>query len=173
MKENKNLVRLIWVFSTVVFLLVVLLRRIPKPDFTPEFVAFQPLIHATLNGTCFVLLIVSLIAIKNKKIQLHKAINTGAMLLSLVFLMSYVVYHYFAPETKYLGEFKVLYLVILATHVILAAGSLPFILLSYYRGFIGNIEKHKKLVRITYPVWLYVTLSGVLVYVFLSPYYAG
>lgn len=173
MKENKNVVRLIWAFSLIVFALVVGLRMIPKPDWAPSFVSFQPLLHASINGTCFVLLIASLMAIKSGNKTLHKTLNTGAMLLSLVFLLSYVVYHYFAVETKYGGEYKTLYIIVLSSHIILAATSLPFILLAYYRGFIGNIAQHKKLVRFTYPVWLYVTLTGVLVYVFLSPYYAN
>lgn len=172
MKENKKIVWAIYIFSAVVFILVVSLHRIPKPDFRPAFTFLQPLFHACINGTAFVLLVASLVAVKQKRIGLHKKLNTIAMITSLVFLLSYVVYHYFSPETKYGGEYKIVYLIILASHIILAAGSLPFILLAYYRGFIGETEKHRKLVRRVYPVWLYVALTGVLVYVFLSPYYA-
>jgi putative membrane protein len=172
MKENKGVTAGIWVFSVVVFCLVVALREIPKPDFRPAFTYYQPLLHAVLNGSVFVLLFASLFAVKNKNIGLHKKLNTTAMIFSLVFLLSYVVYHYFSPETKYGGDFIMLYLAILASHVFLAAVSLPFILLAYYRGLLGLIDKHKKLVRITYPIWLYVAFTGVLVYVFLSPYYA-
>lgn len=171
-QENKNIIRLIWGFSTVVFLLVVSLRQIPKPDFRPEFTYLQPLLHAVLNGSVFVLLIAALLAIKSKNIQLHKKYISVAMVFSLVFLLSYVVYHFFSPETKYGGELTTLYFVVLITHVSLAALSLPFILLAYYRGFLNQVEKHKKLTRFVFPIWLYVALSGVLVYVFLSPYYA-
>ena len=170
-KEDKRIVWAIWGVSAVVFLLVVALREIPKPDFRPKFTLYQPVFHAVLNGSVFTLLLVSLGAIKRKNINLHKRLNSLAMLLSLVFLLSYVVYHFFSPETKYLGTFKGIYYFILATHVSLAALSLPFILLSYYRGFLGQVEKHRKLVKFAYPVWLYVALTGVLVYLFLSPYY--
>jgi len=172
MKENKKIVYGIYAFSIVVFLLVVSLHRIPKPDFRPDFTYFQPLFHALLNGFCFLLLVGSLLAIKQKRIVLHKRLNTLAMFSSLVFLLSYVLYHYYSPETKYEGNYRGVYLFVIATHIVLAAGSLPFILLAYYRGFIGDVEKHKKLAKRIYPVWLYVALTGVLVYVFLSPYYA-
>ncbi|MGB0402740.1 MAG: DUF420 domain-containing protein [Salibacteraceae bacterium] len=173
MKENKKIVWAIYAFSAVVFILVVSLHRIPKPDIRPDFTFFQPLFHACLNGSVFLLLIGSLLAIKAKKVGLHKKMNSIAMLFSLVFLLSYVVYHYFSPETKYGGEFKGLYLSILFSHIVLAASSLPFILLAYYRGFIGDIKRHTKTVKMVYPIWLYVSLTGVLVYVFLSPYYAS
>ncbi len=102
---------------------------------------------------------------------MHQRLNTLAMILSVVFLLSYVAYHMFNADTKYLGEYPGLYYSILFSHITLAAVSLPMILFSYYRGITGNIQNHKKLVRFTYPIWLYVTLSGVLVYVFLAPYY--
>lgn len=172
MKENKNIIRGIWLCSTVVFLLVVSLREIPKPDFRPAFTYYQPLVHALFNGTVFILLLFSLVAIKQKQITLHKKLNSVAMIVSLLFLLSYVVYHFFSPETKYGGDLSGLYFFILASHVILAAVSLPFILLAYYRGYIGQVEKHRKMVKAVYPVWLYVALTGVLVYLFLSPYYA-
>ena len=172
MKENKKIIYAIFIFSVVVFLLVVLLHSIPKPDLRPAFTFFQPLFHAFINGTAFVLLISSLIAIKQKNILLHKRLNTTAMFTSLVFLLSYVVYHYFSPETQYEGDYKVVYLFILTSHIILAVASLPFILIAFYRGYIGDVDKHRKMAKKVYPVWLYVALTGVLVYVFLSPYYA-
>ena len=112
-------------------------------------------------------------AIKNKNVELHKKFNSVAMLFSLVFLLSYVVYHFFSPETQYEGNYREFYLIILLSHIALAAISLPFILIAYYRGFVGNIEGHKKIVKTVYPVWLYVSFTGVLVYLFLSPYYAS
>jgi putative membrane protein len=105
-------------------------------------------------------------------VQMHKRLNSLAMLLSVMFLLSYVVYHYFAGDTEYLGDFKRIYVFILVTHIFLAGLSLPFILLAYYHGFIGNLVKHKKMVRFVYPIWLYVTCTGVIVYLFLAPYYA-
>ena len=171
MKENKQVVRGIYVFTAIVYALVIILHEMPKAGFKPAFTAYQPLLHAMINGSCFLILISSLVAIKNKNVQLHKKLNTGAIILSVLFLLSYVVYHYFAPETKYGGDYKGVYYFILATHIILAGVSLPFILFAYYAGYTNTISKHKRLVRFTYPVWLYVTLTGVLVYLFLSPYY--
>lgn len=171
MKESKQVIWGIYAFTMAVYALVIVLHELPQASLQPEFTKAQPLLHAIINGSCFLLLVLSLMAIKDKKVGLHKKLNTGAMLLSLIFLLSYVVYHYFAPDTKYGGEYKGLYYFILATHIILAGLSLPFILLAYYAGLTNTISKHKKLVRFTYPVWLYVTLTGVLVYLFLSPYY--
>jgi putative membrane protein len=117
------------------------------------------------------LLILSLLAIKRKNISVHQKCNTMAMIFSVVFLLSYVLYHATNNDTEYAGDSVGLYYFILITHIVLAGLSLPAILLAYYRGLIGDIEKHKKIVRFTYPVWLYVALTGVLVYVFLQPYY--
>lgn len=170
-KENKLIIYGIYVFTVIVFILVLILHRLPSPATPPSFIYFFPKLNAFINGSCFVLLISSLVAIKSKNVALHKKLNTSAMLLSVLFLLSYVTYHLFTEETKYLGDFKFLYFFFLATHIVLAAVSLPFILLAYYRGFIGDVQKHRKLVKITYPMWLYVTFTGVLVYIFLAPYY--
>ena len=171
MKEDKRIVWAIYAFTLIVFTLVIVLHEMPKGTHTPWFTMYQPLLHAIINGSCFVILIFSLISVKLGNIYLHKLLNTAAMCLSVFFLLSYVSYHYYAPETSYGGEYKTTYYIILLSHILLAAISLPFILLSYYRGITGSIMKHKKLVRITYPMWLYVTGTGVLVYLFLSPYY--
>ena len=171
MKANKNIEKAIWIFTGVVFALVLALHEIQKVAIDMPFTKNLPRLNATLNGTCFILLIFSLLMIKQKKIAMHQRLNTLAMILSVVFLLSYVAYHMFNADTKYLGEYPGLYYSILFSHITLAAVSLPMILFSYYRGITGNIQNHKKLVRFTYPIWLYVTLSGVLVYVFLAPYY--
>jgi len=171
MKANKNIERAIWIFTGVVFALVLTLHEIQKAAIDVPFTKNLPKLNATLNGTCFILLIFSLLMIKQKKIAMHQRLNTLAMILSVVFLLSYVAYHMFNADTKYLGEHPGLYYFILFSHITLAAVSLPMILFSYYRGITNDIQNHKKLVRWTYPIWLYVTLSGVLVYVFLAPYY--
>lgn len=170
-KENKSIVIGIWLFTIVVYALVISLHYLPSLETVPEFTKSLPLFHATLNGSCFLLLIMSLIAIKKKNILLHKRLNTLAMIFSVVFLLSYVLYHVTNDDTLYGGEYKALYYFILLTHILLAALSLPAILFAYYRALIGDIEKHRKIVRYTYPVWLYVALTGVLVYIFLKPYY--
>lgn len=172
MQPNKKIEKAIWVFTVVVFALVLSLHELQKTTITDmPFTKMLPKFNAIVNGTCFILLILSLLMIKQKNIVMHKRINTLAMILSVVFLLSYVVYHLFNADTKYEGEYTILYYPILASHIILAAVSLPMILFSYYRGLTNDIQNHKKLVRWTYPIWLYVTLTGVLVYVFLAPYY--
>jgi putative membrane protein len=172
MKEDKRIIWGIWVFTALVFALVIILHELPQADGMPELMKNAPGFHAFLNGTCAILLLTSLWAIKNKNIALHKTLNSSAMVLSLVFLLSYVVFHYFSGDTHYRGEHMGVYLFVLLTHIPLAGLSLPFILLSYYRGLTGDIAKHKRLVRFTYPVWLYVCITGVMVYLFLKPYYA-
>ncbi len=172
MQPSKPIVWGIYIFSAIVYALVIILHELPGAESAPAFTSFQPLLHASLNGTCFILLIASLTFIKKGNVQMHKRLNSLAMLLSVVFLLSYVVYHYFAGDTEYLGDFKGIYISILVTHIFLAGLSLPFILLAYYYGFIGNLVKHKRMVRFVYPIWLYVTFTGVIVYLFLAPYYA-
>jgi len=171
-KESKAIICGIYAFTAVVFILVILLHEMPSPGNAPSFIGIFPKLNSIINGTCFLILVSSLIAIKNHKVKIHKNLNTLAMLLSMLFLLSYVFYHLFADDTKYGGDFSGIYYFILITHVILAGLSLPFILLAYYRGFIGDIAKHRKMVKFVYPVWLYVTFTGVLVYLLLSPYYA-
>ncbi|MFM7023901.1 MAG: DUF420 domain-containing protein [Flavobacteriales bacterium] len=171
MQANKKIERAIWVFTAVVFILVLSLHEIQKAKLSWPMTKGLPMVNAMINGTCFVLLILSLLMIRQKNIAMHKRLNTTAMILSVLFLLSYVVYHVFNADTKYEGDQVFLYYFILFSHIILAAVSLPMILFAYYHGLTNNIQKHKNLVRWTYPIWLYVTLSGVLVYVFLAPYY--
>ncbi len=146
-----------------------------------------PLVNAMLNGSCSLLLIASLWAIKNKNIQLHKKLNLTAFLFSSLFLLSYVTAHYFIPDTIYgdvnhnhmldkdelasVSSIRPVYLVILLSHIFLAVLVLPLILLSFYYGLKDDRVKHKKLTRFSYPIWLYVTITGVVVYAFIAPYY--
>jgi putative membrane protein len=168
--------RIVFAVSIVVFLLVLVLNRrlIPAPANFPLFIYQLPKLHAFLNGTCSILLICSFIAIKNKKRDLHKKLNITAFLLSSLFLISYVTYHYLAGDTSFpaINPLRPVYLFILTSHIFLAAAVLPLILLSFYRGLQGQIEKHKKLVHWSFPIWLYVTITGVVVYLMISPYYA-
>ena len=187
--KDKLIFRLIAGISVFVFLVVVILNRkiIPVTIETPQFIYFLPTLNAIINGTCTVLLLISLYFIKQRNIKAHKNINLLTFLLSSVFLISYILFHYFAPETKYgdtnhdgilnafeieqSGNLRYIYYVILITHIILAAGVLPLILLSFYRGLMSQVELHKKLVRFSFPIWLYVTFTGVIVYLMISPYY--
>ena len=172
-KEKKGVKIAIWLFTIVVFLLVTLMgsKNFPRPKEAPEFTKVLPAINAIINFSCFVTLIISFIMIRKKKIVMHMRLNTFAMILSVFFLLSYVLYHITNKETSYGGELIITYYFILASHIVLSGISLPFILFSYYRGFIGDIKGHKKIVKWAYPVWLYVAITGPIVYLMLAPYY--
>jgi putative membrane protein len=170
-----------------VVVFVLSLKIIPRPAAVPSFTIFLPMLNAILNGTCSILLLVSLYFIRQKNIIVHKRINVVAFILSSLFLVSYILFHYLSPETKYgdvngdgvvsaselaaVGGLRTLYFCILIPHIVLAAVVLPLILLSFYRGLQMQVEKHKKLVRWAFPIWLYVTVTGVIVYLMISPYY--
>ena len=130
-------------------------------------------INAAINSTVSVLLLLALIAVKSKKYLLHKRIMITAIILSCLFLVSYICHHLFTGETKFGGEgnIRYVYYFILGTHIILAAIILPFILFTAYRSMIGEFSRHKKLARITWPIWFYVAVTGVVVYFMISPYY--
>lgn len=187
--SDKLIFRLITGISIFVFLVVVILNRkiIPVTIPIPQFVYFLPTLNAIINGTCSVLLLISLYFIKQKNITNHKRVNILTFALSSLFLVSYIIFHYFAPETMFgdvdhngslsaaeiitSGTTRYIYYVILITHIILAAGVLPLILLSFDKGLKMQVEKHKKLTRWSFPIWLYVTITGVIVYLMISPYY--
>jgi len=132
-----------------------------------------PFFHAVLNGSTAVLLVTGVALIRKKKIKLHRVAMLTAFLLSAVFLISYVLTHISTPDAKFGGEGAVryVYFFILITHIVLSIPVLPLAMFAIYRGWKGEIEKHKKIVRYTFPVWLYVAITGVLVYIFMAPYY--
>jgi putative membrane protein len=187
--SEKQIKLTIYITTIAVCALVVVLNQkyIPHPDTFPAFIYRLPMLNAFLNGSCTVLLLFSLWAIKSKNIALHKKLNLTAFVFSTVFLLSYVTAHYFIPDTKYgdidhdglmsatevaaVSGIKPIYVVILLTHIFLAVLVLPMILLSFYYGLTDQIQKHKKLTRISYPIWLYVTITGVVVYLMISPFY--
>ena len=173
--NDKSFFRLSIVVSVIVFTVVVILNFLPKADYIPGFVHYLPLLNACLNGTCSILLITSLYFIKRKNILAHKKINITAFFLSSIFLVSYILYHYFSLEVKFPtgNPLRPLYLTILLTHILCASLILPFILMSFYRGLNMQVERHKKIVRWTFPIWLYVTITGVIVYLMISPYYTS
>ena len=170
---DKRFFTLSIIVSVVVFAIVLILNIIPKPAFTPSFVKHLPLLNACINGTCSLLLMASLYFVRKKDIDTHKKLNITAFFLSCLFLVSYILYHYFSEETKFPAEnpLRPYYLLILLTHIVLASLILPFILMAFYRGLYMQVEKHKKIVRWTYPIWLYVTITGVVIYLMISPYY--
>ncbi|NQY11137.1 MAG: DUF420 domain-containing protein [Flavobacteriales bacterium] len=176
-EEGKSVDSTIWKavlgLSIVVFLVVVALYNLPEADSIPPFVTMLPKINAFINGTCSILLITSVYFIKQGKVPIHKFLNITTFLLSSLFLISYITYHAFGIETKYPADspLRMLYFFILITHIILAAGVLPLVLMSFYFGLLGKIEQHRKIVRFSFPIWLYVTVTGVIVYLMISPYY--
>lgn len=173
--KEKFIFRIIVVLSSVVFLLVLILdsKILPRPQPMPSFAKYLPLLNAIINGSCAILLLLSLKAILAKNVQRHKKINVLTFVLSTIFLLSYVTYHWLSEETKYPldNPLRPLYLAILISHIILAAIVLPMILLSFWYGLSNQVSKHRKLVRFTFPIWLYVTITGVVVYLMISPYY--
>lgn len=187
--NEKKVKQIIYATTIAICAVVIVLNQkwIPHSETFPAFIYKLPKLNAILNGTCSVLLVFSLIAIKQRKIELHKKLNITAFVLSALFLVSYVTAHYFIPDTKYgdsnhdglmspeesalVGGIKPLYLVLLLSHIFLAVVVLPMVLLSFYYGLTDQREKHRKLTRFSYPVWLYVTITGVLVYWMISPYY--
>ena len=172
--QDKTFIPIITVISILIPVVVALLMVIPKRDALGELnVSSLPLFHATLNGATAFMLSIGFYFIKNKKIALHRFSMLTAFVLSSVFLVSYVIYHYTTPPTPFDGEgvIRMIYFFILITHIILAAAIVPLVLLSIYRGLSGQIEKHKKISKWTFPIWLYVAVTGVLVYLMMSSYY--
>ena len=134
---------------------------------------FLPPIYATINGITALLLVLALIAIKSKKIQLHQRLMQSCIVLSLVFLVMYIAYHMTTDPTPFggKGSGEILYFFILISHIILSIALIPLVLISYVRAFQKEFPEHKKISKITFPIWLYVTVTGVIVYLMISPYY--
>ena len=188
MKE-KNLTIPIIIVSVAIPLAVAFLILGPGTKINPGFnTGSLPLFHAILNSSTAILLLASLYFIKNKRIRAHRAANLTAVVLSSVFLISYVIYHSSNPSVKYgdlnhdgilsadektqAGIMRYIYYFILSSHIILSGIIIPFVLFTLQRAFQENFVKHKKLARITWPLWFYVAVTGVIVYVMISPYYA-
>jgi len=175
----KNDKRARWVIGIVSFILfagiIALDKNIIQPVYPFSFDVHDfALANSVINSGVFILLIAALWAVKQKKYVLHKKLMLSAILLSILFLISYVLHHLFAGDTKYGGEgfLRYFYYFILITHIILASVILPFILFTAYRSLSGDYQKHKKIARYTWPLWLYVSVTGVLIYWLIRPYYS-
>jgi putative membrane protein len=187
---NDRAVRITIYCVTVLICTAVLIlnkKLLGVPAHIPSLVYKLPLLNACINGTCSVLLIFSYRAIRQGNIQRHKKLNLTAFILSALFLISYISAHYFIPDTLYgdvnhdgsmspdekaaVSAIKPLYLVILLSHILLAVIVLPLVLLSFYYGLTDQRIKHRRITRFSFPIWLYVTVTGVVVYVMISPYY--
>ncbi len=168
---EKKLNKWAWIVSGAVFLVVVFMRRI-KIDTEIDF-SFLPPFHSSVNAITAVVLLLALFFIKKGRASMHRKFMTLALILSMVFLLSYVVYHITTPETPFCGEGPVryVYFFLLITHIVLAAVILPFILFTYIRAYTNQFARHKKMARWVYPLWLYVAVTGPILYLFLMPCY--
>ncbi|MFZ4474868.1 MAG: DUF420 domain-containing protein [Saprospiraceae bacterium] len=168
---EKKLNTVAYIVSAAVLLLVVAMRRY-KIDLGVDF-SFLPPFHASLNALTAVILLVALYFIKNKQVENHRKAIYVAMATSGLFLLSYVLYHFTTPETRYGGEgpLRMVYFFLLLTHIFLAATSLPFILLTFIRAYTNQFDRHRKMARWVFPIWLYVAVTGPICYLMLMPYY--
>jgi putative membrane protein len=175
MQENKTLAKKLnivaYILSVVVLILVGMMRRVKIPteiDFT-----FLPPINAVINTLVAVFLVAALYYIKKRDIVRHKQMIFAAIILSALFLLGYVLYHFTTEETTYCGEgaIRYVYYFVLITHIVLAGISFPFILFTFIRGFTYQVEKHKRMARWVWPIWFYVAITGPITYLLLSPCY--
>lgn len=174
-KNDKTARWLIFTASVAVFAAVVSLSRVElKVELGFDKHLFAKL-NAIINSVVSVMLVWGLITVKRRQYAMHRRIMIGAIILSCLFLISYICHHLFTGDTKYggLGGIRYFYFFILITHIILAAVILPFILYTAYRGLTAEWPAHRRLAKITWPIWLYVSVTGVLVYLMISPYYQG
>jgi len=170
-KYNKWIITLSIAIPLVVALLFGVNLR--KLGYDVEPLSFLPPIYATINGITAIVLIIAVWAIKGGKRKLHENLMKFAITLSVLFLGMYVAYHMTSDSTKFGGEgaIKYVYYFILITHILLSIIIIPFVLITYVRALALSFERHKKIARITYPMWLYVAVTGVIVYLMISPYY--
>lgn len=138
-----------------------------------ELPIFLPPFYASINALTAVLLMAAVFVVKKGNIKLHERLMTMAIACSVVFLVLYVLYHMTSDSTKYLGEgaIRYVYYFILITHIILSVAVIPFVLITYFRAITNEIDLHKKIAKYTFPLWLYVAVTGVIVYFMISPYY--
>jgi putative membrane protein len=169
-EKKSPYVKFIIAVSIVIPVLVAVLFKVKISgyDFT-----FLPPIYATINGITAVLLVSAFIAIKNRKQVIHERLMKTCMILSAAFLAMYVLYHMTTPSTTFggIGAIRNVYFFILITHILLSIGVVPLVLFSYLHAWQGNFARHRKLAKIAFPIWLYVAVTGVIVYLMISPYY--
>jgi putative membrane protein len=172
--ENKEpYKKLIVALSIIIPTAVAILFGMPKVrgyDFS-----FLPPIYASVNGLTAILLVTAVVAIKNGKRLLHERLMKTCILLSASFLVMYVIYHLTSESTSFGGQgaIRYVYFFILITHILLSIGVIPFVLFTYVRALTGNFERHRALAKFTFPIWLYVAVTGVIVYLMISPYYVN
>ena len=164
-----------WILSITIPLAVAALFgvNLQRLGFDVEPLYFLPPIYATINGLTAIILITAVVAIKKGNRKLHENLMKTAIACSVAFLVMYVAYHMTSDSTKFGGEgaIKYIYYFILITHILLSIVIIPFVLITYVRAITNNIERHKRIAKITFPMWLYVAITGVIVYIMISPYY--
>jgi len=163
---------LVIVLSIVIPVVVAVLFGMPKVEGVD--LSFLPPIYATINGITAVLLVMAVISVKKGNIKRHELLIKCAIACSLLFLVGYVAYHLTSDSTPFggTGTTALIYYFLLISHIILSIGVLPLVLITYLKGWAGNLKAHRRLAKITFPLWLYVAVSGVIVYLMISPYYA-
>ncbi len=163
--------RLIWILSVAIPLAVAVLFKVRIPGV--ERLGFLPPIYATINGITAIVLILAVIQIRRGNRKQHERLMKSAIALSALFLILYVIYHMTSDSVTFgkEGTIKTIYLFILISHIVLSIGVIPLVLITFVRALSERFDKHKKLARITFPIWLYVAISGVVVYLMISPYY--
>lgn len=178
MEDNsleKKFSKFIVIISILIPVVVALLFSVKLKDFgyNVEPLPFLPPIYATINGITAVVLVAGVLAIKNGNRKLHERLMTSAIALSVAFLVMYVAYHMTTDSTKFGGEgsIKIVYFFILISHIILSIAVIPLVLITYVRALAERFDRHKKIAKITFPIWLYVAVTGVVVYLMISPYY--
>jgi putative membrane protein len=188
LSDNKNYLKFIYVVSALIPIVVAFLILFPtKLSFAGDWVKLLPGVHACINSLTIVLLIGALIAIKNGNVALHRSFMMFALIMGVLFLVSYILYHSSVESVKFgdlnhdgnvdtnellvAGSSRTVYLWLLASHIILSILVVPFVLLAFYYALTDQLTKHRKIVRYTYPVWMYVSITGVLVYFMIKPYY--
>ncbi|SNS78618.1 putative membrane protein [Ekhidna lutea] len=186
--DNKVYLRIIYLISILIPVVVAFLILFPaKLSFAGDWVRLLPGLHATINSLTVMTLIAALIAIKNGNIKIHRSFMFASLFLGVLFLVSYILYHSSVESVKFgdlnydgelnekelaqAGNSRVVYLVILASHILLSILVVPFVLFAFYYALTDQIERHKRMVKYTYPVWLYVSITGVVVYFMIKPYY--
>jgi putative membrane protein len=158
------------IVSILIPVVVAILFGVKVPGYD---LSFLPPIYATINGITAILLISAVIAVKNKNRVLHERLMKSCMILSILFLILYVLYHMTSDSTAYGGGgvMRYIYFFILISHILLSIGVIPLVLFTYLRAWQGDFERHRALAKFTFPIWLYVAVTGVIVYVMISPYY--
>jgi len=174
-QQEKKYSKWIIALSIIIPLAVAGLFMVKLKDlgFNIEPLTFLPPIYATINGITAVVLVIAVIAIKKGNRKLHERLMKFAIMLSVAFLLMYIAYHMTSDSTKFGGEgnIRYFYYFILLTHILLSIAVIPFVLITYVRAITNNIERHKKIAKYTFPLWLYVAVTGVIVYIMISPYY--